>query len=107
VGSVDYISPEQIKGGKVDARTDLYALGVLGYRLLTGKSPFVYPNIAALVKQKGELEGPHPQRANPDVPSDLDRIVSQLMSSDAARRPGPAGRLRRDLEQIRAIPERE
>lgn len=103
VGTVEYIAPEQIYGRQIDGRADLYALGVLAYRLLTGKSPFVYASIAALVKQKNENDGPRPREINEAVPTDLDRIVSLLMSRDPARRPSPAGLLSNQLtETIRA-----
>ncbi len=101
VGTVEYIAPEQIYGRQVDGRADLYALGVLAYRLLTGKSPFVYASIAALVKQKNESDGPHPREVNADIPADLDRIVSLLMSRDPGRRPAPAGVLSSQLAEIR------
>jgi len=101
VGTVEYIAPEQIYGRQVDGRADLYALGVLAYRLLTGKSPFVYASIAALVKQKNENDGPHPREVNPGVPAELDRLVSLLMSRDPARRPSPAGTLSTQLAEIK------
>jgi len=100
VGTVEYIAPEQIYGKQIDGRADLYALGVLGYRMLTGRSPFIYASIAALVKQKNESDGPHPRESNADIPNDLDRIVSLLMSRDPARRPHPAGMLTTQLAEI-------
>ena len=103
VGSVEFMAPEQMAGKKIDGQVDLYALGVLGYQLLTGKSPFAHAGVAALMKQKNELEGPHPRKLNEHVPLELDRLVSQLMSADPKRRPGPASRVLRDLSGIRPV----
>lgn len=101
VGSVEFMAPEQMAGRKIDGKVDLYALGVVAYQLLTGKSPFVHANIAALMKQKSEIEGPHPNTVNPRIPPELDRLVSSLLSADPARRPASASRLVRDLAALR------
>lgn len=102
VGSVEYIAPEQLFGRPTDGRSDLYALGVLGYRLVTGRSPFVYTSMASLVKQKNENEGPHPRKDNPQVPLELDAILSSLLSRDPGRRPGAAAVLHQALQGIGA-----
>lgn len=100
VGSVEYMAPEQMAGKKIDGKVDLYAVGVLGYQLLSGKSPFAHAGIAALMKQKSELEGPHVSKVNPAVPAALDRLLSQLMSSDPGRRPANATRVVSELASL-------
>lgn len=101
VGSVEFMAPEQMAGKKIDGQIDLYAVGVLAYQLLTGKSPFVHAGVAALMKQKNELEGPHPRKVNEHVPPDLDRLVSSLMSADTKRRPASATRVLGELSAMR------
>ena len=93
VGTVEYIAPELLFGRPADGRADLYALGVLGYHMVTGHSPFVHTSMAALVKQKNESEGPHPRKDNPEVPLGLDGLVSSLLSREPARRPESAAML--------------
>jgi serine/threonine-protein kinase len=102
VGTIEYIAPEQMRGEKVDARADLYALGVLAYRMLTGKSPFKYANVASLIRQKTEQAGAHPRAVNEAVPEDLDRIVSQLMAADPAQRPAAASVIASELAGVKS-----
>ena len=68
MGTVDYIAPEQARGGKIDARTDIYSLGVLFYQLLSGRLPFVADSPTAMVFQHA-YEKPCPlNEAMPELP---------------------------------------
>src|SRR6185503_16439374 len=67
MGSPDYISPEQVKGKRGDARADLYAMGVILYEMVTGETPFSGPNPFAIMNDR-VLNNPVPPReANPEI----------------------------------------
>jgi len=86
MGTADYIAPEQARGQPVDARTDVYALGVLLYQLLAGRLPFVADSPTAMIFQHA-YEAPFPlEEAAPDVPDPLVRIVARMMAKDPADR---------------------
>ncbi|MDD2294548.1 MAG: Stk1 family PASTA domain-containing Ser/Thr kinase [Eubacteriales bacterium] len=80
MGSVHYFSPEQARGGYVDEKSDIYALGIVLYEMLTGKVPFDGENaVAVAVKHMNEAMVP-PSRHNPDIPADLEEIVMRATS---------------------------
>jgi tetratricopeptide (TPR) repeat protein len=90
VGTFAYASPEQITGGHVDGRSDLYSLGVLLYRLLTGRRPFQADTPHALAKLHVEHRPPPPSKLVPKVPKVLDQLVMRLLEKDPADRPASA-----------------
>jgi hypothetical protein len=90
VGTPTYMAPEQGRGETVDARCDLWALGVLLYRLCTGKLPFHGTDpVATLVAVAMDDPAP-PAQANPEVPAGLSDLVMKLLAKDRARRLGSA-----------------
>jgi serine/threonine protein kinase/Tfp pilus assembly protein PilF len=92
VGTVLYMSPEQVRGQAVDARSDLWSVGVLAYELLAGVSPFQTdssPTTVARILQ----EEPPSLTTVPGVPDWLARLVSQLLNKNPAERPQTAGEL--------------
>ncbi len=90
VGTPAYMAPEQARGEAVDARSDLWSLGVVLYRLCTGKQPFSGPNTMAVLMAIG-TEKPIPVRKlNPKVPVELEGLIHLLLSKDAAKRPPSA-----------------
>jgi serine/threonine-protein kinase len=93
VGTPHYMSPEQIRGGPIDARTDIYALGVILYQALSGELPFPGDNFADLVLRI--MEGaPKPLAVlAPHTPPGLTQLVEQAMARDPAARPGSAREL--------------
>jgi serine/threonine protein kinase len=102
MGTVDYIAPEQARGQQVDARTDLYSLGVLLYQLLSGRLPFIADTPTAMVFQHA-YEQPLPlTEAAPDVPEPLHRIVTRLMAKSPAERYQNAHEVLADLQAFRA-----
>ena len=86
VGTPDYMAPEQIKGRRGDARTDLYSLGVILYEMLTGKVPFHADNIYAAMRAKVEELPVPPRRLRPDVPPALEEVVLHALEPDPANR---------------------
>ena len=96
-GTVQYLAPEQIQGEAADARTDLYAVGIALYELLTGEVPFTGETSVAIAYQHLQQRVPPPSKANPMVPPALDRAVRDATEPDRARRTDTARRLRADL----------
>ena len=87
VGTVDYVAPEQIQGGRVDARADVYALGCVTYQLLSGEVPF--PRDSDFAKIFAHVNDPPPRLAN--MPEHLADVVGRAMAKDPADRFMSAG----------------
>ena len=96
-GTVHYLAPEQIQGEPADPRTDLYALGIVAYELLTGHTPFTAETSLAVAYKHLSDVVPPPSRQAPDVPPGLDRIVLQATAKDPDDRPGSAAEMRQEL----------
>ncbi len=86
IGTLRYVAPEQIRGEEVDRRTDVYALGVVLYQMLTGRVPFDGPTDFLILKAQLEDPPPPPSAAAPDVPAWLDRIVLKALAKAPADR---------------------
>ena len=93
LGTPGYMSPEQIQGEKVDARSDIYALGVIVFEMLTGKRPFTAASPAMiLVKQMTEAP-PHARSLQPDLPEQVDEVLVRTMAREPDKRPSTAGEM--------------
>jgi hypothetical protein len=111
VGTLDYVAPEQISGGAVDARVDVYALGCLLFKLLTGQVPFPREGEAARLYAHLNDPPPAPSLYAPEVPMALDDVVVRAMSKQPGDRYPSAGDLGRAAQAALsgtgvAIPER-
>jgi serine/threonine protein kinase len=108
VGTPAYMAPEQARGGPVDERTDLFALGCVLYCLATGATPFDDSNPLAALAALANDE-PRPVRSvNPDVPTGLAELIARLLAKDPSRRPASARAVVEALtavEQPQARPE--
>jgi serine/threonine protein kinase/Tol biopolymer transport system component len=104
VGTLAYMSPEQMRGRPVDPRIDLWALGVVLYEMLAGRRPFTGDSDAAQ-REAILTAAPEPLRAlRPEVPPEVERIVAGLLAKDPEKRYPSADRLLADLNGIGAIP---
>src|SRR2546425_4691341 len=102
VGTLAYMAPEQIQGGEVDARSDLFSFGVVMFEMLTGKLPFRGDHEAALMYSIVH-EGPEPLgKYRKDVPPVLTRIVSRLLEKNAEQRYQTTGDLLAELKNTDA-----
>ena len=100
LGTPDYISPEQIKGKRGDGRSDIYALGVMLYEMLTGKMPFTGPNAFAIMNDR-LLNNPIPPReVDPEVSPALQEVIYRALERDPKNRYSSAHEFAWDLEHL-------
>ena len=97
-GSAPYVSPEQVRGERVDGRADVYALGAVLYELLTGRPPFQGATIVAILGQHLAGTAPLPRSLNPNVSVGLERVVLTALARDPSKRYATAGAFRDALE---------
>jgi serine/threonine-protein kinase len=98
LGTPDYISPEQVKGKRGDARSDLYAMGVMLYEMLTGKVPFTGPNAFVIMNDR-LLNNPVPPREiDPQITTQLQEIIYRALERDPRNRYPNAREFAWDLE---------
>jgi serine/threonine-protein kinase len=96
-GKLNYVAPEYIAGGKLDARCDLWALGVMMYELLTNQRLFEATDNAETLERVREMPIPPPSRINPEVPASVDQIVLTALERDPYRRWQSAAKFRAAL----------
>ena len=90
VGTPAYMSPEQARGQSVSARTDVYQLGVLAFKMVTGKLPFNADNPMDLIIEHLKTPPPSPRKLAPGVPEALSRLIVRMMGKDPEARPSVA-----------------
>jgi serine/threonine-protein kinase len=99
-GTPDYIAPEQARGLAVTTRTDLYALGVMTFQLLTGRLPFLGATAMDVVMAHVSRPPPRVSELWPEAPRRLEVLVAQLLVKDPERRPANVATVRAELESI-------
>jgi serine/threonine-protein kinase len=99
IGTAQYLSPEQARGERVDARSDLYSTGCLMYELLTGRPPFTGDSPVAIAYQHVREQPIPPSQVDPEIPDWADSIVLKAMAKDPAHRYQSAGEMRNDLQR--------
>jgi serine/threonine-protein kinase len=98
-GTADYMAPEQVKGKRGDARTDIYALGAMLYEMLTGRLPFEEKNVFAAMQKRLYRDPALPGEINPEIPRRLEEIVCKAMERDPRNRYGSAREMAVELDQ--------
>ena len=104
LGSVHYISPEQARGDRIDARSDIYSAGVVLYEMLTGRLPFEGDSAVSVAIQHLSSIPLAPREINPDIPEQLELICMKAMAPDLDRRYPSADAMIADLEAFRKNP---
>src|SRR5439155_26665184 len=101
LGTVRYVSPEQVQGGPLDARSDLYAVGVILYEALTGRAPFVAETDVAVAMMRLTADPVPPRDIRPSIPRPLEAVVLRAMARIPDERFRSADALRAALERLR------
>ena len=100
VGTPDYISPEQLKGKRGTASSDIYAVGVMLYEMLCGHTPFDGENIFAIINQRLSQDPPSLLTANPKLSSELTTVVMHAIQRDQNKRYKAMKELLHDLSNL-------
>ncbi len=104
LGSVHYISPEQARGGHLDARADIYSTGVVLYEMLTGRLPYDGDTPVSIAIQHINSMPLAPRDINPEIPEALEKITMKAMCADINKRYASTAEMLRDLEEFRRNP---
>jgi len=87
VGTIAYMSPEQLSGRELTRKSDLYSLGIMMYRMLTGKLPFTSETMFDYINQRMSGTFPHPSTVDPNVPLEFDDLIRDMLAQDPNDRP--------------------
>jgi eukaryotic-like serine/threonine-protein kinase len=98
LGTPDYISPEQVKGARGDQRSDIYAVGIILYEMLTGRVPFVGPNPLAVMNERLLNPVKPPHELNSEISPQLEEILYRALEREPRHRYATASELMWDLE---------
>jgi serine/threonine-protein kinase len=98
LGTPDYISPEQVKGARGDQRSDIYALAIMLYEMLTGRVPFVGPNPLAVMNERLLNDVKSPRELNPQISPEIEEILYRALEREPRHRYATASEMMWDLE---------
>ncbi|NBD10561.1 MULTISPECIES: serine/threonine-protein kinase [Corallococcus] len=101
VGTPEYMAPEQARGQSVGPMTDLYAMGVVTFEIVTGRLPFIGSSPVDLLMKHVEARPPRPSEFVPDLPPAVDAFILQMLTKDPETRPNSADALRQHLAKLR------
>jgi len=101
IGTITYMSPEQVRGEELDARTDLFSFGVVLYEMATGALPFRGESMGVIFDSILNRTHASPIRLNPDLPADIERIINKCLEKDRSLRYQHASDIRTDLQRLK------
>src|ERR1700689_659564 len=101
VGTIAYMAPEQIRAQELDARTDLFSFGAVVYEMATGAMPFRGESAGVIFSAILERQPVSAMRVNPDVPPDLERVISKCLEKERDLRYQHASDIRADLQRLK------
>ena len=105
MGSVHYFSPEQARGGYVDAKSDLYSLGIVLYEMVTGSVPFEGDTAISVALKHIQEQAKPPCELNPDIPRSLNDVIEKSTEKEQSKRYQTAGEMLKDLQRVLREPE--
>lgn len=100
LGSIHYLSPEQARGGLANKKSDIYAIGIVLFELLTGRLPFDGESAISIALKHLQSETPSAKRWNPDIPQSLENIILKSTAKDPFHRYETAEEMEKDLETV-------
>ncbi len=103
MGTANYMSPEQVRGDRLDRRTDIFSLGAVLYEMATGKKPFAGENAAAIFSSIERDSPPPPGRVNPKIPAQLGRVITKSLTKDATTRYQTGAEMVADLKRLKQL----
>jgi serine/threonine protein kinase len=100
---IDYLSPEQVLGGSVDTRSDVFTLGTIAYEMLTGRNPFAAPTPSETLTKIARGRVAPASEVNPAVPKDLDPVLARALTPDLEHRQQSAASFAAELRSVGAV----
>lgn len=100
VGTIEYVSPEYMLNSQVDWRSDIYALGIIGYEMITGEAAFQGESVYATMTKKLKTDPEPPSLKRPECPPGLDKIILHAMERDPEKRYQSAAEMFNDLQEL-------
>lgn len=104
IGSVHYISPEQVRGEDIDEKADIYSIGIMMFELLTGQLPFDGETPVAIAVKQMQEQPPQPRSINPNIPLGLEEIVIRAIKKDPELRYQTSAEMLRDIDEFKRNP---
>jgi predicted ATPase/predicted Ser/Thr protein kinase len=100
IGTPEYMSPEQVEGEEADPRSDIYAMGIIFFEMLTGRVPFSGASVLSVIMKQKVEEPPSPRKINPEISEDLSRVILRCLEKKKDKRYQNAEALLSDLRGV-------